>query len=159
MGSKAENQIEQYSGQDFGDKISFTVGVSYMLASSIGLVKGAIEGFPRSFNMPKKLILNNFFNAVGKRTSTYGQAAASASMLYYFVGAGMNLLFEDELADINQLKKNMLCGAISGAVYKSTLGFVPFIVGGIVGGGLIGSVTLLVENLNRRGVVAFEMKF
>ncbi|CAD8058567.1 unnamed protein product [Paramecium primaurelia] len=159
MGSKAENQIEQYSGQDFGDKISFTVGVSYMLASSIGLLKGAIEGFPRQFNMPKKLILNNFFNAVGKRTSTYGQAAASASMLYYFVGAGMNLLFEDELADINQLKKNMLCGAISGAIYKSTLGIVPFFVGGIVGGSLIGGVTLLVENFNRRGIVAFEMKF
>ena len=46
--------------------------ISTILASSIGLVKGAIEGFPRSFNMPKKLILNNFFNAVGKRTSTYG---------------------------------------------------------------------------------------
>ncbi|CAD8060331.1 unnamed protein product [Paramecium primaurelia] len=30
MGSKVENQIEQYSGQDFGDKISFTVGVSYI---------------------------------------------------------------------------------------------------------------------------------
>lgn len=51
--------------------------------------------------MPKKLMLNNFFNAVGKRTSTYGQAAAAASMLYYIMGAGMNLLFEDELAEMN----------------------------------------------------------
>lgn len=62
----------------------------------------------------------------------------------------------------------MLCGAISGAIYKSTLGIinkylilgiVPFFVGGIVGGSLIGGVTLLVENFNRRGLVAFEMKF
>ena len=58
--------IESYSGNDFGEKISFTVGLSYIMASSLGLVKGSIEGFPRQFNMPKKLLLNNFFNSVGK---------------------------------------------------------------------------------------------
>lgn len=46
--------------------------ITKILASSIGLVRGAIEGFPSAFNMPKKLMLNNFFNAVGKRTSSYG---------------------------------------------------------------------------------------
>lgn len=38
-------------------------------------------------------------------------------------------------------------------------GVVPFFVGALVGGSLIGSLTFLVEKLNRRGVVAFEMKF
>lgn len=43
-------------------------------------------------------------------------------MLYYFVGTGMNLLFEDELAEFDHLSKNIICGAITGAIYKSTLG-------------------------------------
>lgn len=34
----------------------------------------------------------------------------------------MNLLFEDELADVTSLNKNIICGAISGGIYKSTLG-------------------------------------
>jgi import inner membrane translocase subunit TIM23 len=87
---KQENlYIESYSGNDWGEKLSFTVGLSYLagiailikVASSIGLVRGTIEGFPRKFNMPRKLILNNFFNSVGKQTSQFGQAAASASNL------------------------------------------------------------------------------
>lgn len=61
--------IESYSGHDWGEKLSFTVGVSYIVASTIGLTKGAIEGFPKEFNIPKKLLLNNFFNSVGKQTS------------------------------------------------------------------------------------------
>jgi hypothetical protein len=39
------------------------------------------------------------------------------------------------------------------------LGPVPFLVGSLVGGGLIGGMTLIVNNLNKRGTVAFEMKF
>ena len=53
----------------------------------------------------------------------------------------------------------MLCGAITGAVYKSTLGVVPAAVGFLLGGTLIGSMTKIVDNLNQRGIVAFEMKF
>jgi import inner membrane translocase subunit TIM23 len=44
-------------------------------------------------------------------------------------------------------------------IYKSTLGVVPLAVGGILGASLIGGLTLLVEEGNRRGIVAFEMKY
>ncbi len=36
------------------------------LAASIGLAKGLIEGFPKDFSLPKKLLINNFFNSAGK---------------------------------------------------------------------------------------------
>jgi hypothetical protein len=42
--------------------------------------------------------------------------------MYYVVGSTMNLFFEDELANLNTLSKNMLCGAITGGIFKSTLG-------------------------------------
>lgn len=52
-----------------------------------------------------------------------------------------------------------MCGTASGMLYKSTLGFVPCIVGGLLGATIIGSLSLLVEEGNKRGLVAFEMKF
>lgn len=42
----------------------------------------------------------------------------------------------------------MICGAITGSIYKSTLGVVPFGVGFLLGGGMIGGLTKLVDNLN-----------
>ena len=39
----------------------------------------------------------------------------------------------------------MICGGVTGAIFKSTLGIVPSVVGGIVGATIIGGLTLLVE--------------
>jgi len=43
-------------------------------------------------------------------------------LMYYLVGSTINLLFEDEVANFSPLSKNILCGAITGGIYKSTLG-------------------------------------
>lgn len=67
-----DDNFEKYSGYNFGSDITFTVGVSYLLASSVGLIKGLYEGFPTNLGLPKKLLLNNFFNALGKNQSTFG---------------------------------------------------------------------------------------
>ena len=32
----------------------------------MGMAKGSFDGFPRAWNRPKKLLLNNFFNALAK---------------------------------------------------------------------------------------------
>ena len=58
--------VEVFSGNDFGDKVSFTVGSSFCAGFLLGLGRGIKEGIPKSFKMPKKLIMNNFFNSVGK---------------------------------------------------------------------------------------------
>lgn len=79
--------------------------------------------------------------------------------MYYVIAGGMNLLFEDELEDLQPIYKNMLCGTATGMLFKSTLGVVPCLVGGLLGATLIGGLTLLTEEGNRRGIVAFEMKF
>ena len=66
MSQHSEPKMEIFQDSDFGDKISFTVGTSYGLGFLMGLVKGIRQGLPKSYRMPKKLIMNNFFNAVGK---------------------------------------------------------------------------------------------
>lgn len=52
----------------------------------------------------------------------------------------------------------MLFGGVTGALFKCTLGVTPTIVGGVLGASLIGGITLLVEEGNRKGYLAFEMK-
>lgn len=51
---------------DFGDQVAFTVGFSYLFGFFAGLGRGLVNGKPKSFRLPKKLIMNNFFNSVGK---------------------------------------------------------------------------------------------
>lgn len=121
----------------------------------IGLFKGGRHGIPKSFRMPKKLIMNNFFNTVGKETCRFGNAFAAAGMMYYVMAGTMNLLFEDELESVEPLYKNIMCGAATGMLFKSTLGVVPSIVGGLLGASLIGGLTLLIEEGNKRGLLAF----
>ncbi|KRX00158.1 hypothetical protein PPERSA_10657 [Pseudocohnilembus persalinus] len=161
---KKQNHDEMYidsaSGNDWGEQASFTVGVSYVVASVIGIAQGGYQGIMKlNRNMPSKLKLNTIFNQLGKTQSTYGQAAASASLLYYLMGSSMNMFLEDELSGMSNLSKNVLCGALSGAVYKSTLGVVPMGVAAILGGGLIGGLTLVCDNLNKKGYIGFQMKF
>lgn len=43
------------------------------------------------------------------------------------------------------IHKNMICGGVSGMLFKSTLGPVPTIVGGLLGVSLIGGLTKVVE--------------
>jgi hypothetical protein len=49
----------------------------------------------------------------------------------------------------------MICGTATGMLYKSTLGPIPCIVGGLLGASLIGGLTKLTEEGNRRGIIAF----
>ena len=42
--------------------------------------------------------------------------------MYYVVGSTMNLFFEDELANLSTIQKNIVCGSITGGIFKSTLG-------------------------------------
>lgn len=95
MAQQGEKAIEIFQDHDFGDKLAFTVGTSYALGFVIGLGRGLRMSIPKSFKMPKKLIMNNFFNAVGRDTTRFGNAFASAGLLYYMMAGGMNLLFED----------------------------------------------------------------
>jgi import inner membrane translocase subunit TIM23 len=85
-------QSELYTS-DFGDQLAFTVGCSYMFGFLGGLAGGIVNGVPKSWRMPKKLIMNNFFNSVGKETSRIGNGFAAAGFMYVGVGIVLNAVF------------------------------------------------------------------
>ena len=84
-----------FQDSDFGDKMSFTVGASYFMGFVLGLARGIRQGIPKSLRIPRKLIMNNFINTVGKETTRFGNGFAAAGLMYYLLGGGLNLLFED----------------------------------------------------------------
>lgn len=79
--------------------------------------------------------------------------------MYCLLGSSLNFLFEDELAEMAQMEKNILCGFLTGALYKSTLGFRPMVVGSLLGSGISLGLHQGIGFLNERGIVAFEMKY
>lgn len=99
--------------------------------------------------------MNSVFNAVGTETSKVGNAFAGAGFLYFCVGKTLNMFLEDQLDELSPLQSNMLCGALTGAVFKSTLGVVPATFGCVLGAGISGSLHKLIEYGNRTGYVDF----
>jgi import inner membrane translocase subunit TIM23 len=75
------------------------------------------------------------------------------------MGTTLNFFFEDELAELNQMHKNILCGMLTGGLYKSTLGIRPFVVGSVLGGGLSALMHMGIHQLHEKGYIAFEMKY
>jgi len=49
----------------YGEKLSFTVGTTYIVASFFGIGVGLVKGYPKNWKNPKKLIFHNLFNHVG----------------------------------------------------------------------------------------------
>lgn len=121
--------------------------------------RGFYRGFPKSRKLPKKLFMNNVFNAVGTETSRVANAFAGAGFLYFCVGKALNFTLEDQLDELSPLQTNMLCGALTGAVFKSTLGAVPSLFGLVLGAGISGGLHKLIEYGNKTGHIDFEMKF
>jgi len=79
--------------------------------------------------------------------------------MYCLIGSGLNFLLEDELAELNQMQKNIICGMITGGLYKSTLGVRPLIAGTILGGGMSLALHHTILYLNKKHFISFEMKF
>jgi import inner membrane translocase subunit TIM23 len=60
---------------------------------------------------------------------------------------------------MSNMSKNVMCGAFTGALYKSTLGIIPTCVGAVLGSTIIGTFTKINQHLNAKGIIAFEMRF
>jgi len=49
----------------------------------------------------------------------------------------------------------MICGAFTGALFKSTLGLVPTAFGAVLGAGLAGAIHLITDAGNKSGLISF----
>lgn len=141
----SHSQNEIVSTPDFGDHVAFTVGGSYITGFSLGLAKGFWKGLPKSPKLPRRLKVSNMINSIGTQTSKVGNAFGAAGFLYFLIGKTLNIFFEDQLDYLSSIQKNMICGAVTGAVFKSTLGLVPTAFGAVIGAGIAASMHLIIE--------------
>ena len=96
---------------------------------------------------------------MGTETSKIGNAFAGAGFLFFGVGKVLSVLFEDQLDDVSPIQRNMICGAATGALFKSTLGAVPSAFGCVIGAMMAGTIHMMTEYGNKNGLIGFEMKF
>lgn len=141
--SQVKSQQQIVNTPDFGDQVAFTVGCSYFIGFVLGFGRGIYKGLPKSHKLPRKLKISNFFNSIGTQTSKFGNAFGAAGLLYFLTGKGLNLFLEDYLDHLSDIQKNMICGGVTGAIFKSTLGYTPALFGSVIGIGLAGGVHLL----------------
>lgn len=74
-------------------------------------------------------------------------------------GSILKLLFEDELEQFTDLQKNMVNGALTGALFSSTRGLIPMGVGSVTGLGIVLGLHYGIEWLRERDYIDFQMKY
>lgn len=153
--NKDSMYLEGY-GKHWGEKLTFTIGVSYCLAASVGFFVG-IRRMRTGSLMTSHQRLMNSIGQCARTAGEFGNSGASVSLLYCLIGKLMDLLFEEEIRDYGLWTRNAITGGITGALYKSTLGFRPMVFGGILGVGLISSFTLVMNRLYEKGLITFKI--
>jgi import inner membrane translocase subunit TIM23 len=63
------------------------------------------------------------------------------------------------MSGVSNLQKNLLCGALTGGIFKSLKGPVGFAVGSLLGATIMFTLTKLTEYGNQKGYVSFEIKY
>ena len=152
--------LRQQLGSTFGYKLPFTVGSAYLTFGAVGLLSGFFNMERPKFMLPTARLRASYYaNQMTQFSLRHANAAGSASLLYYAVGFLTNWVLEEYLEDVPHLGRNVLVGALTGAVYKSTRGARGAAVGAAVGASLIATMNLATDFLRERDYTTFEMKF
>lgn len=147
--------IEGY-GKRWGEKLTFTVGISYITSAVIGLVVG-VSNANRAVGKYRQLKAYHSVNTIMKTGTRFGNASAAASLMFCVTGKLVDLVFEEEIQDYGRSVRNSLSGALTGAFYKSASGLRPMLVGSIVGLSLINVISLSITALNSYGIIRFNI--
>ena len=147
--------IEGY-GKRWGEKLTFTVGVSYLVAATFGLGVGGYRAWAAAGKYRQQRSYHSI-NTVGITASRFGNASAAASLMYCINGKIIDLVFEEEIQDFGRQARNTMVGAITGTMYKCTLGVRPMAVGCITGAALINIVSYTIAAMNQAGLIKFNI--
>jgi import inner membrane translocase subunit TIM23 len=154
--SKDDMYLEGY-GKHWGEKLTFTIGVSYTLAGIVGLFVG-YRRFRPSVMYSSLESSKQRLGTCMKTAGEFGNSGAAASLLYCLVSKTIDLLFEEEINEYGYSARNVVSGGVTGILYKSTLGYRPMIFGGILGALLISGVTHGANYLNEKGLIRFRIE-
>mmetsp|Transcript_78819 Transcript_78819/g.109204 ORF Transcript_78819/g.109204 Transcript_78819/m.109204 type:complete len:130 (+) Transcript_78819:80-469(+) len=117
----------------FNEKISALVGPTYVGAFAFGGLYAATQVPAIKQRKNYRLMASTYLNNVGKVSSKSANNVAAAVFLYLVTGKFINFLFFEELENTSEPMKNAVYGGVTGAVYKSTRGFRPMILGSLLG--------------------------
>ena len=117
----------------FNEKISALVGPTYVGAFALGGLYGATQMPAIKQRRNHRLMASTYLNNVGKVSSKSANNVAAAVFLYLVTGKFINFLFFEELEAASEPMKNAVYGGVTGAIYKSTRGYRPMILGSLLG--------------------------
>ena len=103
--------------------------MAFFVGGALGLTKFPPTKARRTY----RLLVNNYLNNIGKTSSRFGNNVGGAIFLYLIIGKSTNFIFMEELENFSDVQKSALFGALTGAVYKSTRGFRPIVLGSVLG--------------------------
>ena len=119
-GKKDDLYLEGYS-KGWGEKLTFTIGVTYLITSFGGLFKGYMNVRPSPMLSRNQKIAHTIRQSA-RSASDIGNKGAAIALMYCLTGKLVDLLFEEEIKEYGLHARNAITGAVAGALYKSTLG-------------------------------------
>ena len=141
--------------KSWGERLTFTVGTSYIMGGFLGLIQGSFRGYAKAKQSKYKRV-SHLFSAQGKMALRGGNAFGSASLLYVLTGKMIELVFEEEVEDFGEDFRCALAGGVAGGLFKSTLGRKPMVVGSLLGAGLAVGINTTINYLNEAGLIGFK---
>eukprot|EP00922_Rhytidocystis_sp_ex-Travisia-forbesii_P038450 GHVS01057274.1.p1 GENE.GHVS01057274.1~~GHVS01057274.1.p1 ORF type:complete len:200 (-),score=26.32 GHVS01057274.1:190-717(-) len=107
-----ENLFLQGYGRQWGEKLTYSVGLAYGTGTIIGGSYGLIVGLRRG-GATRKLFLNSVLNS----TTTHGPGLANQAAVITMFYCGFNNLIQ-LVTDTDEVLNSTLAGALSGGVFK-----------------------------------------
>ena len=141
--------------KSWGERLTFTVGTSYIMGGFLGLLQGSYRGLAKAKQSKYKRV-SHVFSAQGKMALRGGNAFGSASLLYVLTGKMIELVFEEEVEDFGDNFRCGLAGGVAGGLFKSTLGRRPMVVGSLLGALLAVGINNGINYLNSAGLIGFK---
>lgn len=124
-----------FPSRGWSDDLCYGTGTTYLSALSLGGVWGMTEGLRRApVTAPPKIRLNSVLNSVTRRGPFLGNSAGVVAMVYNCVNAALG-----HTRGRHDAANNIVAGALSGMVFKSTRGLRPMMISGGIVASIAGS--------------------
>ena len=132
-----KKQLEKVNRENlsmFQEKLSATIGPSYVASFFLGGMIGLTKVPPARHLRTTRLRLNAYVNNVGKTSARFGNNVGGAILMYITMGKFLNFLFQEEFEDLLTIPmQNAVFGGVTGALYKSTRGRRAMVLGSLIG--------------------------
>jgi len=128
-------ELQRGSMSLFSQQMASLVGPAYIAAFGTGIAYGFVHKPDARMARSWRLVINSYFNNVGRTATHFGNNTAAAVLLYVMTGKFTNFIFQEELDDfkIQNRYDTTIYGAMTGMIYKCTRGRRAMMLGSVLG--------------------------